>query len=149
MEAGNIQRAKQILRSSLGNYGFSPSLFRAYADVLLALNEKEQAGRYLFFSIEKLEDEHQDAVSAFLNSRFGKNYKSIVWASPVDCVPCLSELPAYSRQVLKDLGAPEDLPRLHSDSGDRCILTGCLAAMIVVLVLASIGLWTVIHWMIR
>jgi hypothetical protein len=49
MESGNIHRAKEILRSSFGNYGFSPPLFRAYADVLLALNETTQAGRYLFF----------------------------------------------------------------------------------------------------
>lgn len=149
MEAGNILRAKQILRSSLGNYGFSPALFRAYADVLLALNEKEQAGRYLFFSIEELEDKHLDAISAFRNSRFGKNYKSIVWASPVDCVPRLSDLPAYSRQALRDLGAPEDLSRLHSDSGERWIPAVFLAAITVVIALAGIGFWTVIQWMIR
>jgi hypothetical protein len=82
MESGNIHRAKEILRSSFGNYGFSPPLFRAYADVLLALNETTQAGRYLFFSVEKIEAKHQDAVSAFLSAYAGDGYKSIIRAMP-------------------------------------------------------------------
>lgn len=149
MESGDIHRAKEILRSSFGNYGFSPPLFRAYADVLLALNETTQAGRYLFFSVEKLEDKYQDAVSAFLSAHAGDGYKSIIRAMPAIRVSQLSALPAFSQQKLRELGAPEDFTRLYSDHGSWWIFTGCLAAAVIIGSLVCIGLWTVLKWIIE
>ncbi len=149
MGSGNIHRAKEILRSSFGNYEFSPPLYRAYADVLLELNETTQAGRYLFFSVVELEDKYQDAVSAFLSASSGDGYKSIVRAMPAIRVSRLSELPAFSQQKLRELGAPEDLTRLYSDHASWWVYAGCLTAAMVVGSLVCVGLWTVFKWIIE
>jgi hypothetical protein len=147
MESGNMLRAKEILRSSFGNYGFSPPLLRAYADVLIALNQTRQAGLYLFFSIEKLDEKNQEVVCAFLSGHSGGGYKSIVRALRVVRVTRLSELPAYSQQKLRDLGAPEDLSRLYSDD-EWWLWASVITAFVVVGLLTCIGLWTVFRWII-
>jgi hypothetical protein len=149
MDSGNLHRAKEILRSSFGNYGFSPPLFRAYADVLLALKETTQAGRYLFFSIDQLDEQYQDAVSAFLSAHSGEGYKSIVRASPAVRISRLSELPPFSQQKLRELGAPEDLSRLYSDQSSWWVIGGCLTVIIALVSLAAIGMWTVFRWIIE
>ncbi|NWK57749.1 hypothetical protein HW115_19175 [Verrucomicrobiaceae bacterium N1E253] len=149
LDAGNVRRAKEILRSSLGNYGYSPRLFRAYADVLLALDEPAQAGRYLFFSIDILEDEHRAPVEAFLAKSSTGGYKSILMSSPSAGVSRLSELPEYSRRKLEELGAPEDLSKVYSDAGGWWVATGCALAAAAVISLSGIGLWTVIRWIIN
>jgi hypothetical protein len=150
MESGNMLRAKEILRSSFGNYGFSPPLLRAYADVLIALNQPTQAGLYLFFSVEELDEKSQEAVCAFLSDHSADGYKSIVRALRVVRVARLSELPAYSQQKLRDLGAPEDLSRLYSSDGGWTFSVPCvLTAAIIFVLLACIGLWTVFLWIIR
>jgi hypothetical protein len=146
MESGNLHRAKEILRSSFGNYGFSPPLFRAYADVLLALNEPVQAGRYLFFSVDKINDKYQEAVSSFLSAHTGKDYKSIVRALPAVRISRLSELPAFSQQKLRDLGAPENLSRLYSNHYAFWVFVGYMTIIISIFSLACIGLWTVLQW---
>ena len=149
LDAGNVRRAKEILRSSLGNYGFSPPLFRAYADVLLALDEPAQAGRYLFFSIDRLEDEHRGPVEAFLAKSSSDGYKSILRSSPSAAISRLSELPEYPRRKLKELGAPEDFSKLYSDAGGWWVATGCFFAAALVISLMGIGLVTVIRWIVN
>ena len=125
-DSGNLLRAKQILKSSLANYGFSPGLFRAYADVLLALDEPVQAGRYLFFSIDTLIEDHRKPVEGFLSKYSNDGYERIILASPAGQISSLSDLPEFSRQKLRDLGAPEDLSELYSeDYSWRWLVAGC------------------------
>lgn len=114
--------------------------------MLLELNETAQAGRYLFFSIDKLEEEHRESIEAFLAKSSSGGYKSIVRSSPVAGVSRLSELPEYPRKKLEELGAPEDLSKLNSAVGGWWIVAGCAAAAAVVLALTGIGLWTVVRW---
>lgn len=146
---GNVLRAKEILKSSLGNYGFSPQLFLAYAETLLALDEPAQAGRYLFFSVQRLAKEHEEFVGEFLKKNSGEGYESIIRASPIKPLSKLSELPDYSQKYLRDLGAPEDISCVFSNDDGRWVLAGCLMVLLAVVAFAVIGLITVFQWVIH
>lgn len=146
LDAGDCDRAKEILRSSLGNYGFSPKLYRAYADILLSAGDDVQAGRFLFFSVDSVDESYREPVEAFLASCSEGGYSGIIRALPPHGANKLSELPDYSRAKLTELGAPEDFSKINSGSEGWWIFAGCLATATVVTAFACIGLWTVIRW---
>ena len=143
---GDKYRAKEILRSSLGTYGFCPSLYKAYAELLLEMDDKLQAGRYFFFSVTELEDSQQQPVELFLKRHANEGYKSLLAAAPKAEIRRLSDLPKFAQDTLRTLGAPEDLkpstpPKMWS-------AVGCLLVAVLVLIgLVIIGLITVVKWL--
>ena len=146
LAAGNHWRAKEIIRSSLGNYGYSPELYRFYGEILLSMGDELQAGRYLFYSVDEPKVEERDAIELFLDRHGGKNFKALLAAGPTIHAKSLSDLPSFARERLAELGAPENLERAtKSDNLGWIWLSGCLLVVLVVAVLAVIGAITVLQ----
>ena len=62
-QKGELKHAIEILRSSLGNYGFSQELFKEYGELLRKCGYTSQAGKYFFLSVPE-PNEVEDTVAA-------------------------------------------------------------------------------------
>ncbi|MBK1834922.1 DUF6584 family protein [Roseibacillus ishigakijimensis] len=146
LAAGNHRRAKEIVHSSLGNYGYSPKLYRFYGEILLSMGDELQAGRYLFYSVDNPNTVEREAIDLFLERHGGENFKALLAAGPKFHAQSLSDFPSFARRRLSELGAPENLERaMKSDNLGWLWLSGCLLAALVIMVLAVIGAFTVIQ----
>ena len=146
LAAGNNWRAKEIIRSSLGNYGYSSKLYRFYGEILLLMGDELQAGRYLFYSVDEPNTKERDAIELFLERHGGKNFMALLAAGPTIHAKSLSDLPSFSRERLAELGAPENLERAtKSDNLGWLWLSGCLLVVLIGAILVVIGAITVIQ----
>lgn len=63
---GKLWRAKEILQGRLASPVFDPNLLRRYGEVLLAMDDKIEAGRHLFCSGFRA-SEYSEAIELFLS----------------------------------------------------------------------------------
>lgn len=61
-----LWRAKEILQGRLTSHAFDPIVLRRYGEVLLAMDDKIEAGRYLFCSGFRA-PEYSEAIGLFLS----------------------------------------------------------------------------------
>jgi hypothetical protein len=150
IEQGRTWRAKEIIRSSLGNYGYNLDLYQFYGEVLLSMGDLQQAGKYLFFSKSELNDDEEKAVRVFLERHGTNGFKGVVANTPVARYQKLSEYPDFVQQRLRELGAKEDLFRFWEKvpgNGINTAVCGCLIVLVVLSALCIIGAVTVIRWL--
>lgn len=148
LAAGKQWRAKEIIRSSLGNYGYSPKLYRFYGEILLSMGDELQAGRYFFYSVDNPKAEELDAIDVFLDRHSENNFKALLAAGPTLYAKSLSDLPSFARERLTELGAPENLERAMKPGNLHWLwLSGCLLIFFAGIVLAIIGAITVIRYL--
>lgn len=106
VEAGRAWRAKEILAGNIGNLGYSPELFEAYGEVLLATQDNVEAGRYLFLSGARKE-QYAEAVTLYLG-RYGGCWANLVGTFPYTArLQELKDFPESVEAHLRLLGAPE------------------------------------------
>lgn len=145
---GDKHRALEILRSSLGNYGYSIELFQAYGDVLHANGNAYQAGSFYFVSCPQPSDAQLSCINTFLHKHKSCNISQIIYTLPkVARFERLTMYPDFVQTRLRSLGAEEIL--LSSQSTKPGLLTaiGCIVFLCAAASLALIGLLTVIKWM--
>lgn len=90
---GRLWRAKEILRGRLASGGYDADLFARYADVLAAMGDADEAGRYGLLA-GCLDGAHGERARAFLARRRSRPFAQL-W----------SEMPAAARR-----GRVDDLP---------------------------------------
>ena len=150
IEQGRTWRAKEIIRSSLGNYGYNLDLYQFYGEVLLSMDDLQHAGRYLFFSKKELNDNEEKAVRLFLERHGKHGHKGVVTSTPLARYRKLSEYPDFVQQRLRELGAKEDLFGFWDrvpENRNNAVVCGCLFVLVVLSVLCIIGAGTVIRWL--
>jgi hypothetical protein len=143
LASGEKWRAKEILLSSLGNYGYRKPLLLLLGRVLLSMEDKMQAGQYLFLSAEECSEEEQAAIDLFIG-RFGRNgHGEVLRRFPEACrLRKLSHYPEPVQERLRSLGEKEDLvPLLHRlrDKSEVPASIGCLGVFVGVVICAIVG----------
>ncbi|MFM9973598.1 MAG: DUF6584 family protein, partial [Beijerinckiaceae bacterium] len=79
--ANQIWKAKQLLQGRLSSSDFDAKLLRQYGELLLLMNDKMEAGRYLYFSGFR-EEKYEDAIRIFVSKYNKKSPNKILFAMP-------------------------------------------------------------------
>ena len=150
LSEGDLQRALQIARSSLGNFDYSPELLSLYGELLLERGDLPAAGRYLFFSKGHTTEREKEAINKFLSKLHKVNYCTLLAKFPkCKIVKRLSELPDYPREELIKMGCPEEISDIITPSpsiADKFAPWLVFGIFIGTLVLAFIGGIEVLKW---
>ncbi len=156
MAAGRHWRAKEILASSLQTYGYSREIFYAYANILLALGDDLEAGRFYLLSVDE-----PDAAQSRVMELFLTRYRNGGWQLLRSRFPRsarlkkLADYPSVLRSQLERLGAPETmLPEQaiahHAGKSSSWVIpAGCIIAMAALATCAVIGAYTIARWITR
>jgi hypothetical protein len=151
LDEGKLWRAKEILQGRVGNMPYSPELYEQYGAVLLAMDDRMQAGKYLFLSGVR-RAEYGDAIVLFLDRHGRKLQRGLISSFPANArsLP-LERLPAEVQRELVARGLstkpdrPIDSPTRAKDSvlASAAIL-GCLLLALLGLISMVVGLPIVI-----
>lgn len=153
--AGRLWRAKEILASSLATYGYSREIYLAYADVLYALGDKLDSGKYYLLSVEEPSESQQQSIQLFLDRFENDDWRQLISRFPnaVKSVE-LQFLPKNLATHLLALGAPATMDAHHTNSPKVSVWTqyflpiGCLSAVAVVGICTIVGAYTIFGWVI-
>ena len=138
--AGNLWRAREILRGSIRNAGYNSDLFEQLGSVCLLMGDLPEAGRYLFLS-GRAKPEYEKAVEIFLR-RYGKNWRTLWQTFPHRAkLSTLTEYPDVVGRQLRNFGFPEVLKsEVISNSRDPEVTQSIVVWLIVVSILALLVL---------
>src|SRR5262245_50003353 len=151
LEAGRLWRAKELLRAAIQSY--EPELFERYGQVLLAMNDTKEAGKWLFLSGRR-SPEYQDAIATFLEWCGRRDGKKLYGSFPA-CAR-LGPPDRYPEPLASELVAarvPSDVPPSSQYApeppfeGGRLGAIGCVAVMLFVMVSLVVGVVTVSEWL--
>lgn len=144
--AGEHWKAKEKLQGQLAQPGYDSALFEKYGYVLLKMNDKLEAGKYLFLSGIR-NQEYAESIQLYLNRYAGKdsNYFFHTFPKKAQHAPFTD----YPPQVLSDLEKldikMEEINRTvksppHSETlKDRIVDFGCSAAFFIFVLLFFVG----------
>jgi len=144
---GNLWRAKEILQGAIPQAGYNFELFEKLGEVLLAMGDLPEAGKFLFLS-GKREPEYEESINIFLHKVRKNKPHDLFRAFPRKArLMTLSEYPVDVAQKLRELGFPEILKdergrvTVADESGsDAVFLVACLVIVLIVLGLIVMGL---------
>ena len=106
--AGELWRAKEILRGRIRGAPFDPDLFERYGQVLLRTGDDLEAGKFFLLS-GKREAEYEAAIGLFLRRYSRGRWQRMFSTFPRSVRNCRSsDLPAATRGDLAKLGVPID-----------------------------------------
>ena len=106
---GRLWRAKEILRSSIANVGYSKPILHRLADVLLSMNDDMEAGKYFLLAVDEPNARQLAAMELFLTRYARQGFRGVLKQFPPKTRQrLLSEYPTFLSQRLRDLGAPEE-----------------------------------------
>jgi hypothetical protein len=151
--SGRLWRAKEILGSSIPEYGYSPDIFMAYADVLLAMGDDLDAGRFYLLSIDQPDSRQERVMRMFL-----QRHKSESWRQLLSHFPNAARIskrdsyPVFLRNHLSVLDAPEFLtsgnktvsPPSFADTW--LIPLGCIVVAVSAAICTIVGAYTIATW---
>lgn len=152
--AGRHWRAKEILASSLQTYGYSREIYYAYANLLLALGDDLEAGRFYLLSVDE-----PDAAQSRVMELFLARYRNDGWQLLRSRFPTsaralkLGDYPSVLRSCLERLGAPELLIPQQAISNQASkpfswtLPVGCIVAIVALVTCTIIGAYTIVRWM--
>ena len=155
LENARPWRAKEILRSSIPNFGHSSELFHELGSVLLQLGDTIEAGKYLLLCSEELSQQQHEATTLFLHRH--RNLDAVAFLSlfprcisPLDRDKCSKAL----RERFDQLGIDRHMSQVDariiiaSKPGipDAAALLGCALVSFAMIGLIVVGLITVITW---
>lgn len=148
-ERGDKHRALEILRSSLGNYGYSIELLQAYGDILHSNGNLIQAGAFYFASCRDPNDAQLLCLNKFIESHHDRNISHLIYDLPkVARLERLAMYPDFVQDRLKSLGASQDtLPTITTHKSDRMAVAGCIALVCIIVFLSIVGLLTIFKWL--
>lgn len=158
LEAGRGWRAKELLRGRMAAGPFDPDLHGVYGEVLLATEEVFEAGKHLVLAGSTSED-HSEAIQLFLQ-RMSRTEPAQVYALfPRRArLSRLAEYPETTREYLRTLKFPEEIPRgwlpgngSRSSAGRRrsvlASLTQAKLLLAFVLLVATAGMVQIVRWL--
>ena len=111
LQKGRIWRAKEILASSLPNYGFNAALYEQYANVLMQMGDELEAGRFYLLCVEQPDLNQQRAIDLFVTRHAKKSYRELLKLFPRAArFDRLDAYPQLAQEFLKSREAPEVFP---------------------------------------
>ena len=151
---GRLWRAKEILGSSISNYGYSRDILRALATVLLQMGDDLEAGKFLLLSIDTPTEAEMDAINLFLSRCDDQNYGNLLAKFPARArLENRDDYPERLRNHLAEIGAPQTLfpeeSSLNATSNptyDRLFLIGCSLFAFSALACTIVGVYTIFSW---
>ncbi|PCJ50149.1 MAG: hypothetical protein COA73_18575 [Candidatus Hydrogenedentota bacterium] len=97
---GKLWRAKEILQGRIQQMGYDTDQYERYGQILLAMNDNIQAGKYLFLSgIRKTE--YEECIRLYINRYTTKNKTTIIDTFPK--AVRIADDDSYPPQLLEDL----------------------------------------------
>jgi len=151
---GRSWRAKEILKSSIPSHGYSTTLFRKLGNVLLAMGDDLEAGRYFLIGIDDPNEAEREAIELFLSRHGNTGYGDLLKHFP-SCarLETLEEYPSYLRRQLREMNAPDIIGVRKPKSvvclpttSDRFINIGCSVAFLTAIFLMLTGIYTIVCW---
>ncbi len=153
IERGRLWRAKEILASSIANYGYSQELLLVLAEVLLKMGDDLDAGKYFLLSVDSPSDSEMAAISTFLTRYNNHSYRSLLKRFPSAVrLEHRDDYPEYLRSYLADIGAPQTFeqsemsPALNPLLRDRLYAYGCCLFALLAIACMLIGAKTILNW---
>ena len=151
IKRGEAWRAKEILRGSIRSHGYDIELYQRYGRLLLDLQDKLEAGKYLFLSGNR-QPEYKPAIELYLSRIKGD---SLYYSFPRSArLREVSDYPEPVRSDLERVGyrVPK---RQWDDEGEESSLgLGCWTAITLAVVLAiavvvfvGLGVWVTVRWL--
>ena len=150
--AGEHWRSREILRSSLSNYGYDLRLLSALADTCVAMGDRMEAGRWLLSFIDDPDDSQQASIDLFVNRHRSGGYRSLLSQLPAAVRPTtLDDSPKCLRRILHELDAPTTLqPTITANPNSATpwiALGSCGLAFALSLICALVGLVVIADWL--
>mgnify|MGYP001822963104 CR=1 FL=1 len=155
-DLGRPWRAKEILGSSIRNYGNSRRLLVAYAETLNQLGDKMEAGKYYLLSVDEPDEEKLEIIKIFLRRHDKLTYRQLIGLFPSQLrVTSRQDYPRFLDEYLERIGAPDDLGADRSPLNqapisrgqDRAVLIGCALFTCLFWLCFSVGLIEIISWL--
>lgn len=151
LDEGKLWRAKEILQGRVGSMPYSPALYEQYGAVLLAMDDRMQAGKYLFLSGAR-RPEYEDAIATFMERHGRRSERQLVASFPANARSlALGRFPPNVRAALLERGVvdrenrPIDTPeRRVSAILAGAAMVGCLLAAALAAASMVVGLPIVI-----
>jgi len=146
--AGQLWRAKEIIRSSFHRFGFQAPLNAAYGKILLAMHDDMQAGKYLFYGEPLPSDQEQQAIDLFTN-RHGKDGKYGLWVNrPLALEGKILDLPDFIKKRLAQFH-DMDNPKVIEITAEKDENNwGCMMIMLFMMTCLVVGFITAIKWVV-
>ena len=151
LDEGKLWRAKEILQGRVGSMPYSPALYEQYGAVLLAMDDRMQAGKYLFLSGAR-RSEYDAAIALFMERHGRRSQRQLVSSFPANARSLtLGRFPPNVRAALVEIGVtdredrPIDAParRVSAIIGGAAMV-GCLLAAAIAAASMVVGLPIVI-----
>ncbi|MFK7788397.1 MAG: hypothetical protein AB8C95_02745 [Phycisphaeraceae bacterium] len=155
MDSDRPWRAKEILHSSIPNFGHSSELLYELGYVLLQLGDTVEAGKYLLLCSEALSQQEYEATDVFLRRHQNLDAPAFLSLfprsiSPLDRDKCSIALCERFDKLgidseMSQVDVPNTITRKAGIS-DAAALLGCATVCVVIMGLIVIGLFTTISW---
>jgi hypothetical protein len=154
LHAGRIWRAKEILRGAIGAGHSDPVLLERYGQLLDALGDRVDAGRYLFASGVR-EARYEAPIKLFLDRHSRATADQFARLMPRSVRrTAFPELPPALQEDLRHRGVPAaeftaphtSAPRLAMRLADRAIAAGAIAVAVLFLVAVVVGIFKILDW---
>lgn len=154
IERGRAWKAKELLRGNIAAGRVDPEILEAYGQLLEALGDRVEAGKYLFLSGARTEAS-RDAISIFLARHRGRNGSDLIAQLPTAVRRrAFVDLPSAVQQDLRAMGVspdqfgPETRHPTAPPARQRLALMAGLVAMAVLALATLVGLWTLVSWLV-
>ncbi len=151
IQLGRLWRAKEILSSSIHNYGYSRDIFHRLAEVLLSMGDDLEAGKYFLLSVDDPNERQLATIKLFLSRC--NDFKDLMHKFPHAARVSRDAYPVFLNQVLDDLHAPAEFdtftttPILRRTTWlDRLFSIGCILVLFLLATCLTVGLWTILKW---
>lgn len=149
---GRLWRAKEILGSSISNYGYSRPILFQLATVLHDMGDKVESGKYFLLSVDSPNETQLSAIELFLSRHPTQGYVELLRNLQSKLrLKKRDDYPTHLKNHLEAMGAPKLLRMDIGDAPpnptlDRFFLIGCAVTAIATIAFTLIGVGTVISW---
>ncbi|MCA3173303.1 MAG: hypothetical protein ING25_09645 [Burkholderiales bacterium] len=150
---GNLWRAKEIVQGRIASHDFDADVYVKMGQILLAMGDKLEAGKFFFISGKK-DELFVDSIRLYLN-RYSSTSANDFWATFPSRFKSLSfdDLPNSVREELLHRGySPKELDCNNIKENQRdsngALSNGALIIGLIILFLVGVvnGLLTILSW---
>ncbi len=153
---GRLWRAKEILASSLVNYGYSREIYLALANLFAEMGESLEAGKYYLLSVDEPSKAQKQQIDVFLARHRNADAQQLRSCFPNAAKRCpVAQYPQTLKAHLLALGATESTAEARDDREKQgyfnsILSIGCVAALLVTFVMGILEVVSLIivlwHW---
>ncbi len=150
VEEGEVWRAKEILRGTIGTQGYDLDLYEQYGELLLQTGELVEAGKYLFLSGRR-EPEYERAITTYLSRFTRRDSKHLFQTFPKAArLESIDDYPPEVAEALERLRLPQKLERPgvgeNTPPSVFVFFFGCAAVLVLATLFFALGVWSVGSW---